>query len=43
VIGGHPGAQDKAKSSIQIVQALVGKDRLEACMKGEDLLSDMLT
>jgi len=43
--GMHSDAKvnNKVKGSIQIVQALVGTDRLEACMKGEDPLGDMLT
>jgi len=44
--GMHPDARahnNKAKGSYRVVQALVGKDRLAACMKGEDPLGDMLT
>jgi len=44
--GMHPDAEvhsDKVMNSYEVVQALVGKDRLDACMKGEDPLSDMLT
>ena len=44
--GMHPDAEvhdNKVKSSIKVLEALVGKDRLAACMKGEDPLSDMLT
>jgi len=44
--GMHPDAEvqnNKVKASYRGVQFLVGVDRLEACMKGEDPLSDMLT
>jgi hypothetical protein len=44
--GMHPDAEvydNKVKSSIKVLEALVGKARLVACMNGEDPLSDMLT
>ena len=44
--GMHPDAKvydNKVKSSIKVLEALVGKDRLVACMNREDPLSDMLT
>ena len=44
--GMKPDAQvfeNKVKTSGIVTYALVGKDRLEACMDGEDPLSDMLT
>jgi hypothetical protein len=44
--GMHPDARvhnNKVKSSIKVLEALVGKDRLAACMDGNDPLSDMLT
>ena len=44
--GMHPDAEvqnNKVRGSYRVVQFLVGVDRLEACMKGEDPLSDMLT
>jgi len=44
--GMHPDARvqnNKVKGSYLVVQALVGTGRLDACMKGEDPLSDMLT
>jgi len=44
--GMHPDARvhdNKVKGSHRVTEALVGKNRLEACMKGEDPLSDMLT
>ena len=43
--GMKPDAQvfgNKVKTSFQVVDFLVGNDRLQACMKGEDPLSDML-
>ena len=42
----HPDARvqnNKVKGSYRVVLALVGTDRLDACMEGEDPLSDMLT
>jgi len=44
--GMHPDAEvqnNKVRGSYRVVQFLVGVDRLDACMKGEDPLSDMLT
>jgi hypothetical protein len=44
--GMHPDARahnNKVKGSYRVVQALVGKARLAACMNGEDPLGDMLT
>ena len=44
--GMKPDAQvfgNKVKTSYIATYALVGKGRLEACMQGEDPLSDMLT
>jgi hypothetical protein len=44
--GMHPDAKvwnHKVKSSYLVGIALIGMDRLKACMKGEDPLSDMLT
>jgi len=44
--GMHPDARvqnNKVKGSYRVVQALVGTVRLDACMEGEDPLSDMLT
>jgi len=42
----HPDAEvynNKVKCSYRVVLALVGSNRLDARMKGEDPLSDMLT
>jgi hypothetical protein len=48
--GMHPDANAKVQNNkvkgsylVDLVLFLVGKDRLAACMKGEDPLSDMLT
>jgi len=42
----HPDAEvydNKVKAAYLVAKALVGTDRLAACIEGEDPLSDMLT
>jgi len=40
--GMHPDAEDKANTAWDLGNHLVGTDRFNACMNGEDPLSNML-